>query len=396
MALLKEAALDDPWLGALSRAVWAKPEFSMLPLDYRVVPRQAYRGPRLSRDGLRVVFCGIPSDYGTGFLLHLLARRANVCAVVCSTRWQRTHPTADLLARIAGHVGRPVEVVQNVNAEAFRNCLNEYAPDVVVMASFDQIITAPTLSVPRLGWINVHPSCLPRHRGPEPIYWTIMGGDAEAGITLHWAVPRIDAGPILAQRTVAVRPDDTSGSLARRLVEAGLPALDETLERLQAGDLSAREFDFREAVWGGIRNLAIRLLALPFSRVGSLFFSEDSKVTAVTLAPVVFERGTARLGPAMVGHLERVAAFLLEAPSVSLRLAPILTQADLDALKRELATEELPTDALRDLGARRLDVVRQALTERGRVDTGRLAGSSRRVPLVEAAGAARVELDLRP
>ena len=246
MALSREAALDDPWLGALSRAVWAKPEFSMLPLDYRVVPRQAYRGPRLSTDGLRVVFCGIPSDYGTGFLLHLLARRANVCAVVCSTRWQRTHPTADLLARIAGHVGRPVEVVQNVNAEAFRNCLNEYAPDVVVMASFDQIIAAPTLSVPRLGWINVHPSCLPRHRGPEPIYWTIMGGDAEAGITLHWAAPRIDAGPILAQRTVAVRPDDTSGSLARRLVEAGLPALDETLERLQAGDLSAREPDLAQ------------------------------------------------------------------------------------------------------------------------------------------------------
>ena len=81
---------------------------------------------------------------------------------------------------------------------------------------------------------------------------------------------------------------------------------------------------------------------------------------------------------------------------MSLRLAPILTQADLDALKRELATEELPPDALRDLGARRLDVVRQALTERGRVDTGRLAGSSRRIPLVEAAGAARVELDLRP
>jgi hypothetical protein len=165
-----------------------------------------------------------------------------------------------------------------------------------------------------------------------------------------------------------------------------------------AGDLSTREFDFREAIWGAVRNLAIRLLALPFSRVGSLFFSEDSKVTAVALAPVVFEPGTARLVPAMVGHLERIAAFLREASSVTLRLVPILTQADLDTLKRErvAAVEQLPPDALSDLGARRLDVVRQGLTGRGGVDAGRLRGSSRRVPLVEAAGAARVELDLRP
>ena len=100
----------------------------------------------------------------------------------------------------------------------------------------------------------------------------------------------------------------------------------------------------------------------------------------------------------MAGHLDRVAAFLRDAPSVNLRLAPILIQADLDALKRARAGlgEELPPDALRDLGARRLDVVRQGLAARGGVDAGRLTGSSRRVPLVEAAGAARVELDLRP
>jgi hypothetical protein len=165
-------------------------------------------------------------------------------------------------------------------------------------------------------------------------------------------------------------------------------------------DLSTGELDFQEAVWSAVRALAIRLLALPFSRVGSLFFSEDSKVEAVALAPVVFEPGTARLAPAMVGHLDRIAAFLRDAPAVKVRLAPIVIQADLDALKRERALaglgEELPPDALRDLGARRLDVVRQGLAGRGGVDAGRLTGSSRRVPLVETAGSARVELDLRP
>ena len=234
--------------------------------------------------------------------------------------------------------------------------------------------------------------------------WTATRGTMSASASYHLAGARLDARHEVVVRHLEVAQSERRDEVEQRL---GMPLgflvtlLKDARGEIRlsvpvAGDLSAREFDFREAVWGGIRNLAIRLLALPFSRVGSLFFSEDSKVTAVTLSPVVFEPGTARLGPAMVGHLERVAAFLLEAPSVSLRLAPILTQADLDALKRELATEELPPDALRDLGARRLDVVRQALTERGRVDTGRLAGSSRRIPLVEAAGAARVELDLRP
>jgi hypothetical protein len=165
-----------------------------------------------------------------------------------------------------------------------------------------------------------------------------------------------------------------------------------------SGDLARREFDFREAVWGAVRALAIRLVALPFSKIGSLFFTEDSKFEAVALTPVVFEAGTATLAPAMPAHLDRVAAFLKEAPTVKLRLVPILVQADLDALKRARVAaglgEELPPDALRDLGARRLDVVRQGLSERGGVEAGRLAGSAPRVPLVEGGSAARVELDL--
>src|SRR5207253_870063 len=148
----------------------------------------------------RVVFFGIPSDYGTAFLLHLIERRANLVAAVCSARWQRTHPKPDLIARIAGHLGRPVEVTADANAQAFVRCLKAYEPEVVVMASFDQILKAETLAVPKRGWLNIHPSLLPRHRGPEPIYWTIANGDRKGGISVHLTVPRIDAGPILAQR----------------------------------------------------------------------------------------------------------------------------------------------------------------------------------------------------
>jgi methionyl-tRNA formyltransferase len=232
---LHETPLQDPWLTELSERIWSKPEFSMVPIDVEAVPHGVYSGPPPDESGMRIVFCGIPSDFGTAFLLHLVERRANLVAAVCSTRWQRTHPTPDLIARIAGYLGRPVEVTADANGEAFIRTLEGYSPDVVVMASFDQILSARTLAVPRRGWLNVHPSLLPRHRGPEPIYWTIAEGDAEAGITVHLTVPRIDAGPILAQRRLQVSATETAGTLSKRLVEAGLAALDDALLALQAG-----------------------------------------------------------------------------------------------------------------------------------------------------------------
>ncbi len=238
--------------------------------------------------------------------------------------------------------------------------------------------------------------------------WTATRGTMTAAAGYSLAGTRLDARHEVLVRHLEVARADAGDEVERRI---GLPLgflvtlLKDARGEIRLSvpvsvDLSTREFDFQDAVWSSVRALAFRLLALPFSRVGSLFFSEDSKVEAVALAPVLFEPGTARLAPAMSGHLDRIAAFLRDAPAVNLRLAPILIQADLDALKRERAVaglgEALPPDALRDLGARRLDVVRQGLIGRGGVDAGRLTGSSRRVPLVEAAGAARVELDLRP
>jgi methionyl-tRNA formyltransferase len=242
-ALTPRPAFDDPWLDELADRIWSKPEFSMVPIDLEQVPARPYAGPPLDDRGLRVVFAGIPSDYGTAFLLHLIEKRANLVAAVCSTRWQRTHPKPDLVARIAGHLGRPVEVTANANSEPFVRSLRAYRPDVVVMASFDQILTAETLTVPAKGWLNIHPSLLPRHRGPEPIYWTIANGDTEAGITVHLTVPRIDAGPILAQRRTRVSDRDTAGSLSKKLVAEGLLALDETLARLEAGKAEAIPVD---------------------------------------------------------------------------------------------------------------------------------------------------------
>ncbi len=280
--------------------------------------------------------------------------------------------------------------------------------------------------------------------------WTATRGSLTASATYTLAGTQLDAKHDLLLRNLEVAASGERDEVQRRL---GLPlgflvALmkdshgEIRLSVPVSGDLSTREFDFKEAVWGAVRNLAIRLLALPFSRIGSLFFSEDSKVEAVAIDPVLFGTGTTRLEPQMGPHLERVAAFLRNAPSVSLVLAPILTVTDVDALKRDrvrarlgalpgspggadpleaarreyrerwperevpptleamialLAKEEAtPAEAVRELAARRLEVVRQELTRGGGVDGGRLTGAARRTTLFEAAGVGRVELDLKP
>ncbi len=237
--------------------------------------------------------------------------------------------------------------------------------------------------------------------------WTATQGTLSATARYTLAGTTIDAEHDLVVRGLDVEHTGERDEVEKRL---GLPLgflvslLKDARGEIHlsvpvSGDLAKREFDFQEATWGAVRALAIRLLALPFSKVGSLFFSEDSKVRGVALTPILFEAGTAMLTPPMREHLDRIAEFMKDAPAVGVRLVPIFVQGDLDALRRARTAagqgEELPPEALRELGTQRLDVVREGLARRGGVDASRLTGQTPRRPLVEGGAAARVELDLR-
>lgn len=228
--------------------------------------------------------------------------------------------------------------------------------------------------------------------------WTATRGTLSASAAYTLSGLRLDARHELLLRQAEVAPASPRDEVEQRL---GLPLsfLVALLKNARgeirlslpvAGDLGTREFDFREAMWGAVRAVAIRLLALPFARVGSLFFSQDSRLEAVVVAPVLFEAGTARLAPDMPAHLDRVAAFLRDAPALRVRLVPVLTQADLSAL-----APGSPPTAPRALAVDRLDAVRRALADRG-IAPDRLDGAVPSVPLVEESGVGRVEFDLRP
>jgi hypothetical protein len=229
--------------------------------------------------------------------------------------------------------------------------------------------------------------------------WIATRGSLNATADYTLRGPRITASHDVVVRNLDVKAVEEHDEVERRV---GLPfgflvsllkdaRGDIKLTVPVSGDLSTREFDFQEAVWGAVRSLALRLVALPFSRIGSLFVSEDSKLQAVAITPVTFEPGTATMGAGMDAHLGQVADFLRGAPAMTLALEPIITQADVDARKGPTAAP----DAMQTLGERRLEVVRGAFARAG-IDAGRLQGRASRRPLVEAAGASRVEMTPRP
>jgi len=109
-------------------------------------------------------------------------------------------------------------------------------PDLVLCMGFPWKVPPDALAVPTHGWLNGHPSVLPRHRGPIPWAWAIRAGDEELGITFHRMDAELDTGPIFAQQALPVgelcEPDEFYGRLGPAVIEV----LGTALARLAAGD----------------------------------------------------------------------------------------------------------------------------------------------------------------
>ena len=109
-------------------------------------------------------------------------------------------------------------------------------PELAILAFVTDIIPEKLLTVPSLGTICYHPSILPRHRGASAINWALIQGDTRTGLTIFWVDKGIDTGPILLQKEVEVKPDDTTGSLYfSKLFPMGVDAMVEAVELIKKG-----------------------------------------------------------------------------------------------------------------------------------------------------------------
>lgn len=120
----------------------------------------------------------------------------------------------------AAELGIPVFTDENINTLDFAKHVTPLEPDLIVVATFHQRIPHRILKLPKVGAVAVHPSLLPTFRGPTPTTWALIEGETETGVSLHELELRPYEGTIYARETVPIGPDDTDGTLRRRLSAA--------------------------------------------------------------------------------------------------------------------------------------------------------------------------------
>ena len=121
-----------------------------------------------------------------------------------------------------------------------RRRLAALRPDVVVVAAYGLLLPRSVLDVPPLHCLNIHPSLLPRHRGPSPVVAAIMEGDEETGVTVMMLDEGMDTGPIVAQRRTGIGDEETAEALTARLFRMGAELLVGTLPAWARGEAAPR------------------------------------------------------------------------------------------------------------------------------------------------------------
>ena len=199
----------------------------------------------------KIIFFG-SSEFAVEILSGLLRHQFKIAAVVTQPdkpkgRKGQLFPTP--AKEFAQKSGLPVWEFKNLrDAEAFLK-IKSAGAEVAVVAAYGQIIPEKVLRLIRCGFINVHPSLLPKYRGPSPIQTAILNGEQKTGVTIMLMDEKMDHGPIIAQRETEILPDDDYPTLATRLSKLGAELLAEVLPDWLAGKIEAKKQDDRKATF---------------------------------------------------------------------------------------------------------------------------------------------------
>jgi methionyl-tRNA formyltransferase len=207
---------------------------------------------------LRVLYLGTPCELARAPLLALLDAGIEVCGVMVPAE-RGAAPIAQLapapprsplpiagpyiapgIVEIAWEHGITVFAAGRLADPATATALAGLRPDVACAACFPRRVPAALLRLPPLGWLNVHPSLLPAHRGPAPLFWALRNGEATIGVTVHFMDQEFDTGDIAAQAPLTL-PDGASGAQVDRICATlGGQLLVEALSRLRQRGLERR------------------------------------------------------------------------------------------------------------------------------------------------------------
>lgn len=186
---------------------------------------------------MKIVFFGSAS-FGIPSLEAILNSRHTLAGVFTQParpagRHRAPKPTDVALWCAARHI-RCTEAA-NINVGEMTGQVAACGGDLLVVIAFGQKISPAVIELFRFGAINVHGSLLPKYRGAAPIHWAMMRGESETGISIITLAQRMDAGQVLARKSLPIAPEDTFQTLHGKLSELSVPVLMETLDAIEEG-----------------------------------------------------------------------------------------------------------------------------------------------------------------
>ena len=209
----------------------------------------------LSESTARIVLFGSEGGYSRAVLEQLLIHGLYVVAVVITDKNSRSDRSSHfpIAVRQAGRPGSLAEMAcenkadvlrtQDLSDDSFICKLAGIQANNFLVACFTQKIPARIWKHMNVPCWNLHPSLLPRYRGPSPLYWQIKNGEPETGLTLHEVSSRIDAGDIVARMSISLPVNPNKLLLDNWVAEHGVRLFCKTLDRYQQGKLKPEPQD---------------------------------------------------------------------------------------------------------------------------------------------------------
>jgi methionyl-tRNA formyltransferase len=187
--------------------------------------------------GLTCVFMGSP-EFSLPSLDALI--RAGISVPLVVTQPDRPYGRTGILMptpvrKRATELGLKVITPEDMSCPDVVSAIKEVQPDVIAVVAFGQKLPKEVLEIPKYACLNVHPSLLPKYRGGNPIQRQLMAGETEVGVSIMYMDEGMDSGDICLQRVVPVGPDETLGTLEKRLSVVGADALLESIHAIYEG-----------------------------------------------------------------------------------------------------------------------------------------------------------------
>ena len=191
---------------------------------------------------MKIVYFGTP-EFAVPSLEALLESRHEVVLVVSKPdrpvgrkKIMTSPPVIDVARRHELNTVQP----KGLKGGKFNDTLIESGAEIAVVVAYGKLIPEEVLEIPARGFVNLHPSLLPRHRGPSPIQWSLVCGDRSTGVSTMQLDEGMDTGPILLQERLPIEPLDTTETLSPRLADLGARTMVRTLDGIEDGSIEAR------------------------------------------------------------------------------------------------------------------------------------------------------------